>query len=163
MIMKLIVFSMATLLLCGVAIGEGFRFQIAECAFITAGDEAKRTIYNTRVGISKELPWVGESGALYSIILGKYGESGLLKGGDLEFAFFPSPPTGHGVKVFFVAGANVTTVEDADPITYLQYTSGMGLYWDITSSVALWGAFKLEESEDLTTVHTGVGLSIAPF
>ena len=135
------------------------RFQTAGCVLTRSDAEPE---YNMRFGISKGLLSGESKSALYSIAFGKYGDG--VKGADLEFAFFPSKPTGSGVRFFFVAGSNYTVIEtEIDPITYLQFASGGGLYWDFSPTAALWFAFKLEQSEDLQTVHAGIGLSTALF
>jgi len=132
------------------------RYQVAG-SMLSVTDE--KPIYTAQAGLSVPLSASEGGGALYMIMLGKYGASA--KGGNVEFAFFPIKPTGHGFRLFFVIGGNFTEVEmqEMEPVSYLQFASGLGLYWDFTPQVALWSAFKLEQSEDFQTAQVGLGLS----
>lgn len=144
----------------------GPRFQIGAVSFISAGHPDRQSIPTFRAGVSTQLADVGEKSALYGLAYGKYGKDGGAKvqGGDLELIFFPSKPTGAGSRLFLLFGSDFSQLNiDDNPVTYWQAASGLGLYHDFTDAIAGWLAGKMETSADLTTVHIGMGLSIAMF
>ena len=153
--------ALCCIILASLSVADGLRFQIATCSFIKVGDVEARPIINFRTGVSTKMATVGTSGALYGVVLGRYGESGDMAGAGVELAFFPVAP-GRGLSVFFPLGTQVSQIDlGDDPITYWQATSGVGLYWDFSERVAVWGAVRAETSEDYTTVDAGLGLSIS--
>lgn len=159
--------SVLALLLMVPATGmAGPRFQIGAVSFITAGHPDRQSIPTIRAGVSSQLADIGENSALYGVAYGKYGEQGdgKVQGGDLELIFFPVKPTGTGTRLFFLFGSDFSNLNiDDNPVTYWQAASGLGGYHDFNSAIAAWLAAKLEASEDLTTVHIGIGLSVEMF
>lgn len=144
----------------------GPRFQIGAVSFISAGHPDRQSIPTFRAGVSSQLADIGETSALYGLAYGKYGKEGdqKVQGADLELIFFPSKPTGTGTRLFMLFGSDFSQIEyDDNPVTYWQAASGLGAYHDFSAAIAGWLAGKLETSEDLTTIHIGLGLSIAMF
>ena len=156
------------LMLCGVALADGSRMQIAYTGLYTAGPENKSTVLSFRIGISKSVAHFANGGALYAVALGEYGDNDQekVKGAGGELVYFPVAPTGKGIRIFGIAGTNVTNIKnyaDISNLTFWQAATGLGLYWDFNLNTALWIAGKAITSEDRTFVNVGVGLSIATF
>lgn len=161
--MKRLILILCILIMAS-AISAQSRLQLAGRSMITSGEEKRESIHNFTFGFSHKMGDVGDDGAAYGVVLGKYGEAGKVKGAGLEVVWFPVRPSGKGFRLFFPTGVNVTQVDMGEiPVTYIQAASGIGGYYEFSPATAIWGAFKIESSEKLTTLDLAIGLSMAIF
>lgn len=156
--MKKLILILLILIMSVPVFGQQFRIQTAGSMFAMTGE---KPIFMAQFGLSRELTNEKSHGGMYAVALGKFGDNA--KGANLELVYFPIRPTGSGWRMFFVIGGNLTEVEfiQMEPVAYLQFTSGMGAYWDFTQTSAGWLACKLESAQDINSIQVAVGLSTA--
>jgi len=139
------------------------RFHMAGLSTVDLTEAHHASVIQFKTGISTWLFDVGEKGAAYSIVFGKFGEAGEIDGGGGDFIWFPVKPL-LGPRIFLSLGPDVSAVDfaNAPAVTYFQAALGGGLYWDFKPSIAGWIAGRAGTAFNgkYETIDFGAGMSI---
>ncbi len=114
-------------------------------------------------GLSGCVKDVGQ-GAVYAAGFGEFGEAGSLLSGNLKSALFLKKPIEKAPYPFLTLGIDLSKIDDLLPADYLRASTGVGIYWNLSNFVSLWGGAEglWGIGHQRSTFKGAVGVSI-PF